>query len=1393
MDWGLVFSVGIMLLRSLLLLFLLWNANGVKSDNDAYPSSKETECEVKCSFSDLNESCVHLFSDDEDILNCSLSNNSIILISTDIVLSSKVTIQGVNSIAIIGQNNSNVSCNDIGSVKFVSCNNVTIKGVNWERCGSVYNPGLQFYNTSNIAIQNCSFHHSTGKAVTLSKVSGNVSINNCQFTHNKYHKGHGAAIYYASSHEESSQVAIRYCDFTFNGPAESIVYINNSNNEGRCLLENSKFVQNQGVPIYISHTSLIFNNIVSFKSNKATAGGAIYSSNSIIRFDNKCNVSFYNNSADGDANGNGGGGGAIFQTHSKLFFSKKAAVIFTRNSANCPYWICSTVVSGGGAIYSEKHSLINFEDQSMVTFNKNKAVTDGGAMNILHDSNIIFCGRSIVSFFRNKARIGGAIGTNSLYSYASRHPLMSSGENSKVRFNENSAFGEAVYTASITFHESSRVTYTSNIAEYHGGAIFAQSIKVLGSSIVKFIKNHAAGGGAIRIMSILFFWLPHPYTISFADKSIVIFSCNSVTNEGGAIMIGDRGKKSFSSNFSGYSKVTFFNNTAQQGGAFYSRGSYFELKFQEKANVTFVDNQATQGGAAYFSTNSHVTFMGNSLVNFSNNTASMSGGAISLPDRSDIQFTGHSTTYFNKNLARQHGGAISSDTNTRISYNETCSVMFTSNTAMQQGGAVYLFDKGMITFGDNCNVSYNNNTALAKGGAIYFALQSTVTFHKDSVIRFESNKALFSGGALYSFINRPILFEGNSKTAFYHNMVRQDGGAIQSFNTTLRFGGNSSVNFSSNTAMQQGGALNLFYNSAVMFQEDSTVTLTRNTAMQHGGAIYVHDYSSISFIDRTIVVFYHNMAENDGGALYSYDHCNITIGQYSEVMFVYNSAMQCGGAMCCNRHSDVTLEGPVTFTNNTAEHGGAVCVSQSVMKLENTSELMLNSNRAVGNGGGLHFDNQFRATFDHGSSISFSGNRANQYGGALYCEVRSNIQDLIALDPTGINFNKNVALIGDSVYIDIQASCKAACINNTIVGITKETIQHTPMAEHIHTPPSKLVLHNPAVCINDDNVTDCGKYYVSNIMLGQEIIIDACVLDYYGKIAEGAQFAVRKSSNIHHLNGTNFISVSCDALQGISVVGEKVVSITNFSLTLTSHAGSQSDLKTISVELITQLTPCHPGFYYDDNRCVCYRDDDIITCSGSTSLIRRGYWFGEVSNKSTMTVCPSNYCNFTCCEVSNGFYQLSPVRMNQCNSHRSGTACGNCEEGYTLSFDSVECVSVDKCTKGQTALVVTLSMIYWIVIVILVFIMTYYHVGIGYLYAITYYYSMLDIILNHSLYQSKGLIIAVYSISSAVKITPQFLGQFCLVDNISGIDQQFIHYTHPLAVSVLIAIICQTA
>ena len=166
-------------------------------------------------------------------------------------------------------------------------------------------------------------------------------------------------------------------------------------------------------------------------------------------------------------------------------------------------------------------------------------------------------------------------------------------------------------------------------------------------------------------------------------------------------------------------------------------------------------------------------------------------------------------------------------------------------------------------------------------------------------------------------------------------------------------------------------------------------------------------------------------------------------------------------------------------------------------------------------------------------------------------------------------------------------------------------------------------------------------------------------------------------------------------------------------------------------QLIAELSPCHPGFYYNSasQRCECYDDDtDIVSCSDDhTWTIKRGYWFGArpgtscncIDCISTVSECPNNYCNFSCCETTNGYYQLSPERRNQCNSHRSGTACGSCEEGYTLSFNSIECVNTSKCTTSWTIFVVLFSMMYWIVIVILVFILTYYDVEIDYVYTIT--------------------------------------------------------------------------
>ena len=416
------------------------------------------------------------------------------------------------------------------------------------------------------------------------------------------------------------------------------------------------------------------------------------------------------------------------------------------------------------------------------------------------------------------------------------------------------------------------------------------------------------------------------------------------------------------------------------------------------------------------------------------------------------------------------------------------------------------------------------------------------------------------------------------------------------------------------------------------------------------------------------------------------------------------------------------------------------------------------------------------------TNIKFTENSA-QYGGAIFLDATAIMVN--NSDETNTNLTNNIAkVLGNSLYQDVTESSNSSFIINRTVGVRKE---------YIATPPKELKFNDPAKCIDDDNDTLCGSYYIQNIMLGTEIIIPACVLDYYNQSVDSTQFLVHSEIHTNYINsGPKEVLISCDKFEGINIIGNQTLSkSTNISLIITLNIALNANWKQVSVNLIIELSPCHSGFWQYPNakRCECYNADDIVFCSGSSSTIKRGYWFGSVTGKPTVAFCPINYCNFTCCETSNGYYHLSPVRDNQCRLHRSGTTCGSCEEGYTLSFDSPECVHVKECSIGQTILVLALILLYWVAIVTAVFSMMHFKVGIGYLYAITYYYSVVDLLLSQNWYPSSALYTIINVMSSVAKIIPQFLGQFCFITNMSGIDQQIIHYMHPVAISLFLVMI----
>ena len=714
---------------------------------------------------------------------------------------------------------------------------------------------------------------------------------------------------------------------------------------------------------------------------------------------------------------------------------------------------------------------------------------------------------------------------------------------------------------------------------------------------------------------------------------------------------------------------------------------------------------------------------------FNNNKALGDGGAFYMYSNSDITVKDYASIKFNNNKASHYGGALYVRQSSDVTLEETTSVMFYDNTANTDGGALYIQDKCNVIIKGNCKAIFDTNKALGDGGALYISVNSAIIFQENAAVNFKNNVASYLGGGIYSNFN--IKFIDNCIVLFVNNEASQGGAIFSKIHT--EFKGNSTVKFYDNRAITQGGAL---YVSNLMFDEKTVVTFENNEALLNGGALYTSN-SSIAIKQNSTVILINNIAQNGGAAYISASAFSVT------------------------EHSNVT------FNNNTAKE----------------------------NGGAFYFIDQINVTLMNSSTVTFNFNAADKHGGAIYSEIMGNADyfDIIEIK----NFSKNIARVaGNLLYIDIPKSCDENCFTKEIL---TEGINLSD--DEVATSPVKLRFYHPARCINANNTTSCEKYYINNIMLGQELTIDACLLDYYDKPTEVMQFKIIGKNHQNYLiHGSEYASISCNhTIEGINIIGSKPISNIplNYSVHFTADASvSHKPIRrTVSVSLIVGLSPCHPGFQYDSKsqQCICYNTNGVVYCSGSSSAIRRGYWFGNVDGIPTITFCPINYCNFTCYKTTNGYYELSPVRVNQCKSHRSGTACGSCEEGYTLSFDSAECVSVNKCTTGQTILIIILTVFYWIVIVVIVFINMYFQVGIGYSYAFTYYFSIVDMLLHQHTDLSYGLYIIVTIMSSIAKVTTQFLGHLCLLENMSGIDQQFIHYIHPLAITMMLILVCWLA
>jgi len=600
------------------------------------------------------------------------------------------------------------------------------------------------------------------------------------------------------------------------------------------------------------------------------------------------------------------------------------------------------------------------------------------------------------------------------------------------------------------------------------------------------------------------------------------------------------------------------------------------------------------------------------------------------------------------------------------------------------------------------------------------------------------------------------------------------------------------VNFTSNSySLVKGGSL--YTESVQGFVVLHDCLFINNTSVR-GAAIYVDKLSS-KISQNTLIInnttFDCNFANDsiiyvDTSAVYHREEIYITKSRFTNNVGVCMFLLKCR----------IILAGDVFFINNTADNGAALYINQeNYIVIEHGATLQFVNNSAAFYGGAIFigldvYCNHFFAVpfkhFRNNSQISFINNVAG-YGGdsiyfsdAKYCNVVVNSSDVRSIMNVPYQFNYSQIINGTLTHIPTD-------YNYTWLNVTKFPVV---------TSPHRLILYGDRVTCADKFmngiICDNNAHYVSNQILGKPINFNGIVLDFFSKPAEETKYRIQ-CSNCSIMWELTATQIEIDNISPLNVilVGEEVTNRKNVTIKLIPFGTNLAKEETL---VVVELVPCpvYPGYYYSDTvkRCVCYHHD-IVECYENYNEIKRGYWFGTVNEKATTSLCPNQYCQFdhNRKKTRDGYYMLPNKVNDQCEDHRSGSACGECSPGYTLPYDSTDCISVDKCSVGKTMLVVVLTCLYWIAIVAVTFFLVAYmkfRISSGYAYGIIYYYSMVGILLSNNPYISDGAMIFINILSGFTQLTPRFLGQLCLAQGLSGIDQLFFHYCHAIAVSLFL-------
>lgn len=759
------------------------------------------------------------------------------------------------------------------------------------------------------------------------------------------------------------------------------------------------------------------------------------------------------------------------------------------------------------------------------------------------------------------------------------------------------------------------------------------------------------------------------------------------------------------------SSVTFENcSFVKSGGVNISNQS--NISFLE---TNFEENTAKYGGAIASYSGSVVSI---SKCNFSSNSAINYGGAIYALDSDLISITG---SRFTNNLAPSQGGALHMG-HAAVVIND--SEFYCNSANLGLGGAVYIWSLHSLSIGTSwfCGNSAFRGSDLR----IYWQLSTSITvtitncsftkhrvctmvcpdhgisrsgadseavFLTDTTTLFNSTE--FSGiggslaaatvllddntcctddvnnsmwdmdhsynsmfkvrGAITSF-QSDVLFYG--KCTFYNNYA-QDGGALNAVESKVHTHGE--VLMKGNMANNSGGGIYL-YQSELNCHGNSTLKLKNNTACMKGGGIYAIS-SSIKVVHdghhKSTVIFKRNRAMM-GGGIYL---------EASAKLYVLKSN---------NKHrSTASLQ----FKENSAKEGGAIYVNDTnpVLCQRLLDEFQSDSTECFVQVFTLQPKLQVESEDNaRGLNIEFTNNFA-QSGHALFGGL---------LDRCTVSQFANVNTVRD--YRQISSNGVKYFTDITNINVNSSG------SSSLQLISSKAV----RVCFCSENVPDCSYQPAPmTVRKGTTITVTLVAVDQVNHTIPNSTIRTAlpnyETRETYLDRGERYQNTSdgcTDLKYNISTYRE--------SETLVFSAKGpcwDAALSVRSLRINFKPCRCPVGFESYSELCQCECASCISTyitnCDPKTETVMRrsNIWLTYVNNSESDSSC--NYLIYHHCPLD---YCASPnktqINMNvengadaQCANYHSGTLCGSCKTGFSLSLGTSHCI---KCPAYWPAVLI---------------------------------------------------------------------------------------------------------